>query len=308
MLAPVFPALAERARGVRSFHVCLSPAVVTSDPGLLQTVRDAGVTTVWLAGFFYGHRPFPDDLLRHARDRVERAGMEAQLVNVPLGHPGDSLGAQDGDFPLTPPRHWRTGLRPDGKTFAGTSLHPPATEENAVALRQLRKLGFRQCFLDDDFRLARGPGEIGGCFCDDHRARFLRSGGYASSRWEELLDDVRARRLTRLLRAWLSFTGDELSASFRAQRRAFDGDLGIMVMYLGAEKAGIRFQDYPHAPVRVGELMFDDRSFSPIKGKTDELFSVLFHRRFVPPAVSRLRTWQRSSPSPPSRMSGAPCS
>jgi hypothetical protein len=33
----------------------------------------------------------------------------------------------------------------------------------------------------------------------------------------------------------------------------------------------------------VGELMFGDSSFGPIKGKTDELFSVLFHRRFASP-------------------------
>ena len=32
--------------------------------------------------------------------------------------------------------------------------------------------------------------------------------------------------------------------------------------------------------------MFDDRSFAPVKGKTDELFSSLFHRRFVRPELA----------------------
>ena len=32
--------------------------------------------------------------------------------------------------------------------------------------------------------------------------------------------------------------------------------------------------------------MFDDTSFAPVKGKTDELFSALFHRRFVRPELS----------------------
>jgi hypothetical protein len=54
-------------------------------------------------------------------------------------------------------------------------------------------------------------------------------------------------------------------------------------MYLGAEKAGIRLKDYARAPVRVGELMFSDKSFGPVKGKTDELFSCLFHRRYATP-------------------------
>lgn len=280
-LAPLLPTLGGLPKAARSYHVCLSPAIVESDPELLAVVRQAGVGTIWLAGYFYGHRPYDSDLVRRARARVERAGFQAQLITVPLGHPGDSLGAKDGDFPLTPPPRWRTGERPDGRKFAGTSLHPPATVENCAALQHLRQCGFRQCFVDDDFRLARGPGEIGGCFCADHRERFLRATGFSRARWAELLDDVNTRRLTPLLRAWLDFIGDELSASFRSQRRAFRGDLGIMVMYLGAEKAGIRLKDYRRAPLRVGELMFDDGSFESHKGKTDELFSVLFHRRFV---------------------------
>jgi hypothetical protein len=256
---------------------------VGDDPQLLELVRGAGVSAVWLAGFFYGHRPFSDEQLRRARSRIQRAGLEAHLVNVPLGHPGDSLGSTSGGFPLTPPLHWHLARRPDGSSFAGTSLHEPASEENAAALRQFRKLSFRQCFLDDDFRLARGPGDIGGCFCDDHRQRFLRAAGLPDPCWAELLDDVQARRLTPLLRSWLNFHCDALTASFRLQRRAFGGGLGIMVMYLGAEKAGIRLADYHRAPFRVGELMFGDSSFTPVKGKTDELFSVLFHRRFTNP-------------------------
>jgi len=63
-----------------------------------------------------------------------------------------------------------------------------------------------------------------------------------------------------------------------------------MVMYLGSEKAGIRLSDYTRVPFRVGELMFDDRSFGPVKGKTDELFSVLFHRRFAPPELAYSET------------------
>ncbi len=197
------------------------------------------------------------------------------------------------------PRHWQTGQRPDGQEYAGTSLHAPATEENAAALRHLRTFGFRRGFLDDDFRLARGPGEIGGCFCAAHRAQFLRVFGYAPRCWEGLCEDVQARRLTPLLRAWLDFTCDGLTGSFRAQRRAFRGDLGIMVMYLGAEKAGIRLGDYRRALFRVGELMFDDDSFGPVKGKTDELFSALFHRRFASPD----RAFSETTAFPATRLS-----
>jgi hypothetical protein len=36
--------------------------------------------------------------------------------------------------------------------------------------------------------------------------------------------------------------------------------------------------------------MFDDASFAPIKGKTNELFSVLFHRRYAAPALAYSET------------------
>ena len=61
-------------------------------------------------------------------------------------------------------------------------------------------------------------------------------------------------------------------------------------MYLGAEKAGIRLADYHDVPFRVGELMFDDGSFAPLKGKTNELFSSLFHRRFARPELAYSET------------------
>ena len=285
----------------RDFHICLAPPIIERNPELLELVRAAGVDTVWMAGFFYGFRPYPTEQIVRAQRLAARAGLRTELITVPLGHPGDSLGSRDGDFPLTPPKHWRLGERFDGKSYAGTSLHSPATEENAAALRDLRRLGFKRAFVDDDFRLARGPGEIGGCFCAEHRADFLRTHGFSQGRWDELLGDVRQRRLTKLLRLWVEWTCDQLTGSFRAQQRAFGGEFGNMIMYLGAEKAGIRLADYRRVPVRVGELMFDDASFGRVKGKTDELFSALFHRRFVEPN----RAFSETTAFPADKLSAA---
>jgi len=268
----------------RRFHVCLAADAIERDPEILSLVKNAGVETVWLAAYFYGHWAYSIESLLMARKRIEAAGMASQLINVPLGHPGDSLGSTDGSFPLTPPSGWHMAQRVDGTRFSGTSLHEPATVENVAAIQKLQTAGFTRIFLDDDFRLSPSPGQIGGCFCDDHRDRFLQRTGYTKSQWNELLVDVKERRLTRLLRDWIDTTCDELTGSFRAQQKAMtEGELGIMVMYFGSEKAGIRLADYADVPFRVGELMFDDASFAPVKGKTNELFSVLFHRRFVRP-------------------------
>ena len=271
----------------RRFHLSLAPDAFDRDPELLFTIRDAGINTVWLAGYFYGHWPWPLEKLQATRGKLERAGLGIHVINIPLGHPGNALETTSTGFPNTPPRHWKTATLINGKTGAGTSLHDPATAENVAAVRALRQAKFKQIFLDDDFRLARHPGQIGGCFCVEHRERFLRRGGYPDARWEELLDDVRHRRLTPRLRDWIEFTCDQLTGCFRAQQKAAGASrMGIMVMYFGSEKAGIRLTDYRDSLFRVGELMFNDARFDPVKGKTDELFSVLMHRRFARPELA----------------------
>ena len=218
-LAP-WHAWAGRAANAREYHVSLSPQAVLDDPDFPAMLVRAGVSCVWLDSYFYGYWPWPIKTLVRAREALRLAGLDANIINVPLGHPGDSLGALDGNFPLTPPGHWHLGSNCDGGTYAGTSLHSPATDENAGALRQLRRAGFSHFFLDDDFRLARGPGEIGGCFCGEHRLRFLRHAGLPDSRWPELLENVRSRQFTSLLRQWIEFTCDDLTGSFRAQQKA----------------------------------------------------------------------------------------
>ena len=62
-----------------------------------------------------------------------------------------------------------------------------------------------------------------------------------------------------------------------------------MVMYFGAEKAGIRLTDYQDVPARVARPCSATR-FGRLKGKTDELFSVLFHRRFIRPELAYSET------------------
>ena len=289
LLGPVM--VAEVPATGRKYHLSISPDALQADPGLLEVVERAGVTDVWLTALLYGHWYYPLEKLRLWRQRIEKQGIAAHLINVPLGHPGDSLGSMSGNVPLTPPRHWKLGVRPDGKTYAGTSLHRPATEENCEAMRQIQAAGVKWVFLDDDFRLAQGPGVIGGCFCPEHKQEFLRRTGYAETEWRDLSESVARRQLTPVLRAWVEFIRDQLTACFRAQQKAVPGvQLGNMIMYLGAEKAGLRLADYRDVPFRVGEGMFDDGSFVPVKGKTNELFSSLFHRRFCRPELAYSET------------------
>jgi hypothetical protein len=271
----------------RKYHLSISPDALDADPELLEIIRRAGVTDIWLTGFLYGYWYYELDKTLLWKERAAKHGLAAHIINVPIGHPGDSLGSMSGKVPVTPPSHWKAAAASNGTTYVGTSLHAPATEENCDAMRKIQAAGVKHVFLDDDFRLARGPGVIGGCFCNEHKQAFLKRTGFSESQWAELLDAVAHRKLTPVLRAWVDFTCDQLTECFHAQQKAApDVQLGNMIMYFGAEKAGIRLADYRDVPFRVGEMMFNDAAFGTIKGKTDELFSCLFHRRYARPELA----------------------
>ena len=278
---------------VRRFHASIS--ALARYPELPPIIAAAGVTDVWMAGFLYGSWYLTPEQLAEQRRELEACGLRVHAINVPLGHPGDALGVTgDEGVGATPPEHWRMARTAGGQAFSGTSIHPPAPAENAEAVRRLAARGFDRIFLDDDFRIARSPGVIGGCFCDECREAFLAAGGYAASAWDELIHCADTRSPGAVLLAWQDFWCDRLEGMFRQMQSAGAGvELGIMVMYLGAEKAGLRLERFGDVPFRVGELMFSDAEFAPTKGKTDELFSALFHRRFTPPelAYSESTAW-----------------
>ncbi len=279
--AYAMPAFAEPIpQGKRIYHLSVGCETLEKYPDLLENVIAAGVSELWLTGFWAGNWHADPDRLKKWCERLGKRGLAAHALNVPLGHP-------DGGNPK-----WPRYIRPDGSACTGTVLHPPATEENCTAMRQLQAVGIDRVFLDDDFRLASSPGAIGGCCCPEHKREFLdRSGLRTDSAWNDLLDAIKHRRLTPAVRLWVDFTCDQLTACFRAQQKAAPNiQLGIMVMYFGSEKAGIRLREYNDVPFRVGEFMFSDPFFNPTKGKTDELYGVLFHRRFVRPELAYSET------------------
>ncbi|HZZ43248.1 MAG TPA: hypothetical protein VFE58_09940 [Tepidisphaeraceae bacterium] len=271
------------ARSVREFHACMNCSLFEEDSELIGAVVEAGVGHVWLPAFFYGFWPYSMERLGKVRGQLERAGVEVHAINIGLGHPGDSLGDASQKIPLAPPvDRWKYAVSIDGQKTTGCSIHAPAPAENAAAMAKLAANGYSRVFVDDDFRLARTPGMVGGCFCDEHKKRFLEGHGFDGGNWGTLIDSIRARKRTKELDAWIEFQCDELGGTFKGiQAAAPEAKLGIMVMVFGAEKAGIRLEDYRQTMMRVGEEHFNDAGFGPVKGKCDELYSALFHRRFA---------------------------
>jgi hypothetical protein len=100
-------ALAARVRSLREYHVCLSPTAIEGNPELLAAVHRAGVTHVWSTGFLYGHWHYTPERTGRMLSLMRKQGVEAHAVNVPLGHPGGSLGTAPGTVRPIPPPHWR---------------------------------------------------------------------------------------------------------------------------------------------------------------------------------------------------------
>ena len=219
MLAPAFAGEAPAA--CRKYHLSVSPDALQADPALLELAEHAGVTDVWLTGFLYGHWHYPLEKTRIWRERVEKLGMAAHLINVPLGHPGDSLGSISGNVPLTPPRHWRARrgaerqhicrhLAPStgyGRKLRSDATDPGGRHQTGVSRRR--------------FPPGPRPGVIGGCFCRGTQAGVspphrLQRNPVGANCWRPSA----VVSLTPVLRAWVEFTCDQLTACFRAQQKA----------------------------------------------------------------------------------------
>jgi len=271
---------------VRRYHVSMQKEAWEKNPELLSMIRDAGVTDIWMGSYLQGRWFHTPAELKEAADFLRSKGFQSHVLTVPLGHPGNAI---DPDNPSLSKLKggWKNACAFDGRLYSGTSIHPPVTKDNVEAVKQLAAKGFDKLFLDDDFRLAQSPGQIGGCFCDDCKADFLKKYGYGESDWRELLDAVKERDPVKVLRSWTEYNGDKEYAMFRAMQDATpEMQIGIMVMYLGSEKAGIALEKYRDSLFRVGEEHFGDRGFGTVKGKTDELFSSLFHMRFARPELA----------------------
>ncbi len=276
----------ENTKPSRRFHISLQTEAWNKNPELISIMKNAGISDVWMGSYLQGKWYHTPDELRKSADFLVSNGFNPHVLTVPLGHPGNAIDPSDEAWSVKK-QNWLNACDYDGSLYSGTSIHPPIIEDNIEAHKLLANKGFDILFLDDDFRLAKYPGKIGGCFCDDDKKEFLKIHDYSSPDCELLIDSVANRKPTKILRSWIDYICDKEYNMFRSLQDATPQmEIGIMVMYLGAEKAGIALNKYSDVPFRVGELMFDDKSFGRIKGKTDELFSALFHRRFVNPELA----------------------
>ncbi len=280
----------------RTYHLSVGCETVNQSEALPTLWKEAGVTDLWLTTWYSGRYAVTWDAFDAAIAKTRELGMTPHWLSVPFGHP-TPYDSGKGAFPEV----WKPVERFTGRKGWGISCHTPMDDVCAELNRSLAtRFGPCDHFLDDDFRFADSPDEVGGCVCPECRTTFLQTTGIAESRWEELLESLRQNEDTPLVRLWVDYQCDQLSTIFRKIRDvAPQIDLGIMVMGMGSERAGIRLDDYRECLFRVGEWMFDDQQYGSVKNKTIELFSVLLHRRFASPG----RTFSETTICPDNALS-----
>ncbi|MBQ1455405.1 MAG: hypothetical protein IIZ25_06125 [Thermoguttaceae bacterium] len=236
--------------------------------------KDAGVTDIWFTHYVQGSWFQDWDSFDKMADKVKSMGMTPHVVSVSFGHPS-----------FKGPEGWKPSHYLSGDVLYGASCHAPADTDCVRYHRALvDHCGPCDIFMDDEFRCAQGPANIGGCICPECRDDFLKTTGFPAERWEALLDDLRASRNIPEVRLWIDYQCDRFSKIFRdTEELSPEADFGLMVMGMGSERAGIRLEDYRNKLLRVGEWMFTDAEYNPTKNKTIELFSSLFHTRFSIP-------------------------
>ena len=231
-----------------------SPNTVLYDPDFghkLDRMRAAGVSSVWLGGFFYGRwEASPEDIAR-AKTRLEEEGLYVGALSIPLGHGGQA-------FDPSKPAESKTGDGWQPRVDAAGNPWP-----NTSCPRHAKVLG---CFCDDCMNSFRAAYPAYGDITRAELAARLAAG-------DAVLTD-----------AWETFQCDSI-LQFLEQATPEGVIPCPMVMHNGDRRHGLDIRRirarFPDAIVRVGEGHFSDESFLHPVGRAAIAASIRRHMTLI---------------------------
>ena len=281
------PGSTERGLHKMKLNYNIDPALLVDEvqgPRVIAMMKEAGVDTIWLWGYFYGTTWSSLETIAEAGKIARSHGFEAAIIQLPVGHPGNSLNPDDADVLLKIPDHWRYRQDSAGKPkyYIG-DIEPVMVRENVESIVALRDAGFKRFMMDDDLRLGELGDEIQGCFCEICVSEFGRVSGRTLTR-EALVQALQDKTDTALMKEWVRYNCSKVTDMMK-EMNVPGVELGIMVMHLGDERHGIDMREIqeavPGVEFRVGELHFSDGEFGSPEGKASELLGIQYHLNLV---------------------------
>lgn len=251
-------------------------------PQRLRLMREAGLTHVWLTGYYFGrHESDPEELYR-ARKLVLEEGFQTGVLSLPVGHPGNSLNPDDPTLDLAIARTWRYRVNSRGeKAYFSACVEDTMLRDNAAAAKEYAQMGFTQHFFDDDLRMANLGDPYPGCFCDHCIAEFNRRVNASFTR-EQLADAYSADPDTHT--AWDDYNCSKITR-FMEETAVPGMRNGIMVMYTGGRAHGIDIpairEAVPDCLFRVGEWHFNDQTYGAPGAKERLAQSIRDHMALI---------------------------
>jgi hypothetical protein len=245
---------------------------------MFEVLKKAGVNHISLYGYFWGHFESPIQDMIQAREILEKKGFKVLVGSMAVGHPGNSIDADDPNYDLNIPNHWRYRINRQGNpVYHCADIEENMIQDNIQAVKELKNAGFRLLFFDDDTRMGNWGSEIQGCFCDDCIAKFNTKFNHDITR-KSLSKLIQKKKDFDILKDWVQFNCDKVTKLVISV--ALEGiEIGVMVMHRGDERHGIDIPELKkrisNIHLRVGEEHFSDQRFGNPIGKASELLGML---------------------------------
>ena len=103
---------------LQSINYTVSAHDVLHQPDMarrFRMMRDAGLTDLWLTGYYFGRHESDPEMLYRAGKIVEGEGFRTGVLSLPVGHPGNSLNPDDPELNLAIAKTWRYRINSHGE-------------------------------------------------------------------------------------------------------------------------------------------------------------------------------------------------
>lgn len=293
---------------LQSINYTVSAHDVLHQPDMarrFRMMRDAGLTDLWLTGYYFGRHESDPEMLYRAGKIVEGEGFRTGVLSLPVGHPGNSLNPDDPELNLAIAKTWRYRINSHGeKAYFSACVEDTMIRDNTAAAREYAQMGFTRHFYDDDLRMGNLGDPHPGCFCDDCMKDFNNRLGTKYTR-ESLVAACEADASVR--EAWEEYNCSKITR-FMKETRIPGMQSGIMVMYTGGRGQGIDIpairEAVPDCLFRVGEWHFSDNTYCAPGAKECLAKSIRNHMALIGdhPAYSESTVFPAAALSPDNLM------